>query len=144
MGSNILSLIVYKPQQGCESAIIKIDGRNFIDIVKEVELIVAQSTNEANLAGSYWYLPLHQVQSPSNFLLGGSLPSYLDYGDGKRSLLECTCQCEGCWPLRARVTTEGDYVNWSDFEQPHRDDWIYPESFQFIFSRTQLENAIKI
>ncbi len=143
MGQNILSIDIYL-SEGCELAVIKINGRELIEIVKEVELPIAKASGEASLAGEYSYLPLHLVKNPSNLLLGGDLPSYRSVADGKRSILECTCGCEGCWPLRAKITIDRDLVKWSDFEQPHRKNWIYPDSFEFIFSRSQLEQALKI
>jgi hypothetical protein len=140
---NILSIDIDR-SEGSEFAIIKIDGRELIEIVKEVELPMAKAAGEASLAGEYSYLPLHLVKTPSNLLLGGDLPLYRAMGDGKRSILECTCGCEGCWPLRAKITAERDLVKWGEFEQPHRKNWIYPDSFEFIFSLDQLEQALKV
>jgi hypothetical protein len=144
MNHHILSIEVDKPDRGYPLAVIKIDGRELIEIVKEVELQITSKTGETSLAGEYGHLPLHQVKAPSNLLIGGDIPLYLEEENGKRSILECTCGCEGCWPLRAKITTDRDMIKWSEFEQPHRKNWIYPDSFEFIFSRSQLVQALKL
>ena len=144
MTHHILSIEVDKTDRECPLAVIKIDGRELIEIVKEVELQITSKTSETSLAGEYAYLPLHLVKAPSNLLIGGDISPYLEEENGKRSILECTCGCEGCWPLRARITTDRDIIRWREFEQPHRKNWIYPDSFEFIFSRSQLEQALKV
>jgi hypothetical protein len=57
-------------------------------------------------------------------------------------LLGCQCGEVGCWPLIARIRTEGDSVVWDSFEQPHRRDRDYSGFGPFVFDAEQYREAI--
>jgi hypothetical protein len=128
---------------GVQKAIICVDGREFLDIVPEFEEPIAAAAGEAGIAGSYRYLNARDVLYPSRHLLGAPFRPLLDH-HGKVSILECDCGCEGCWPLVLAVDVNDNQVIWRDFQQPHRDNWIYPGDFRFVFERSEMESAIRI
>ncbi|HJZ58722.1 MAG TPA: hypothetical protein VKE74_27515 [Gemmataceae bacterium] len=124
-------------------ALIRIDGVPLIDLVREIETPTATEAGQPDLAGKYGYLNAADMVYPSRHLLGQAAHSLLKYGD-KVSVLECECGCEGCWPLLVRITVTNDAVIWSDFQQPHRDNWFYPEDLRWVFDRRQYERALVI
>jgi len=58
-------------------------------------------------------------------------------------LLGCDCGEPGCWPLKARITSDTTTVVWTDFTQPHRDSWDYTGLGPFVFGREQYEAAVR-
>jgi len=122
-------------------ALIRVDDRPLIDIIREVELPIADAAGERNLAGSYGYLSAETVLLPSRHLSGEATRALFVYGE-KLSVLECECGCEGCWSLSVRITVTEDEVIWSDFQQPHRDNWAYPETLRLVFDRGPYEQAL--
>ena len=83
---------------------------------------------------------------------GGLVPAYYKYGpldhyfmgdtrvlglsdNGKVALLGCECGEVGCWALLARVIVDGQYVHWTDFEQPHRSARDYSSFGPFTFEK---------
>jgi hypothetical protein len=140
--SHVLTILRSSPNEwNCIKAILKVNGRPFLDLVAEIELPIATRNHEADLAGKYQYLAFDDIAYPSRQLLGQALRPLLQYHD-KVSLLECDCGCEGCWPLLAKITVNESTVVWSDFEQPHRKNWNYPIEFRFEFDRSQYGRAI--
>ena len=140
LGFNLLRL---STDESDGSVSIYVDGRNFIDLVREVEQPFATREGHPDLAGAYAGLPAEHVFAPSRHLLGqASIPyAWTD----KVILLECECGEPGCWPLTAKVTVADETVTWSDFEQPHRGPtsragrWRYGGLGPFVFSRAQYE-----
>src|SRR5262245_29449884 len=96
---NSLAIEVSPPNEnGVRFAVVKIDGRELLDIVRAVEAPLAAAVGEPDLAGKYHYLPSQLVLHPSRHLLGVPSRPLYDY-DGRVSVLECDCGCDGCWPL---------------------------------------------
>jgi len=62
---------------------------------------------------------------------------------GAISLLGCDCGDVGCWPLDARVITDGAVVTWRGFTQPHRPNRDYSCFGPFVFRRAQYEHAVR-
>ena len=108
---------------GARMALVRVDGRPLLDLIREVETPIATAAGQPQLAGAYDYLNSASVIFPSRHLLGEAADSLLAYGD-KVSVLECECGCPGCWPLLIRITVTDNMVVWSDFQQPHRENWI--------------------
>ena len=91
---------------------------------------------------------------------GGLIPEWFNYGaldkyflgDFEKDsyfsrmdrvyLLGCQCGEVGCWPLIARIRTEGESVVWDSFEQPHRKDRDYSGFGPFVFDPEQYREAI--
>jgi hypothetical protein len=127
---------------GARRALLRIDGRPLLELIKEIETPIAAAAEEPSLAGTYSYLNSHSVVLPSRQLLG-SIEIAERKGD-KVPVLMCDCGEIGCWPLLARITTSQHEVVWSEFEQPHRSHWTYPADLRFVFDRTQYEEALRI
>lgn len=141
---------------------IYINNRSLIDIVKEIELPYAQIEYDARIeegedpselyvmAGDYIPLPLSMVKSPSRHLLdkplgiaekGFILPPD-DPSRNKTTLLGCSCGIIECWFLLAQITLTKTTVQWSDFQQFHRQEWKY--NLSFIFDRHEYEAQLQI
>lgn len=91
---------------------------------------------------------------------GGLIPEWFQYGALDRYflgdfeqnsyfarlnrvyLLGCTCGEVGCWPLLARIRTEGESVLWDSFEQPHRKDRDYSGLGPIVFNAEQYREAV--
>ncbi len=141
MTSRITIELTPPSEWGARLAVIRVDGRPLLDLIAEVERPIAAKDGQPSLAGKYGYLNAEDVIHPSRHLLGQAARPLLEYGD-KVSVLECECGCEGCWPLLVRITVTDDAVIWSDFQQPHRDGWVYPANLQLVFDRRQYEQAL--
>jgi hypothetical protein len=128
---------------GARMALIRVDGRPLLDFITEIEAPIAAEAGQPDLAGTYGYLNAVTVVYPSRHLLGQAARSLLEYSD-KVSVLECACGCEGCWPLLVRITVTDEEVVWSDFQQPHRDNWIYPAGLRLVFDRIQYERELGV
>lgn len=129
-------------EYGARLAVLRVDGRPLLDIIREIETPIATAAGQPSLAGGYSYLNAEEVIYPSRLLLGepnGPMPEY----STRVPILECECGCPGCWPLLVRVSLTDDAVTWSDFRQPHQDNWIYPD-VRFVFDRHQYEDALKV
>ncbi|HWI51287.1 MAG TPA: hypothetical protein VNT01_04020 [Symbiobacteriaceae bacterium] len=108
-----------------------VNGRNMVDIIKEVELPFA-----GDLAGDY-----HQL-TPAYFLqeLKRGSPVWI---------LGCPCGEPGCWPLQVSVGVTDSTVVWSRFEQPYRSSrepgneyWDYG-NLGFTFDRGEYEAEVR-
>lgn len=112
-----------------------IDGRNLIDILKNIE-----KKYDPRIAGQYKGLIL-EYTSPEHFL---GKPKIL-YGEeeNKTPLLDCQCGCNGCWTFASEIIIEEDNIIWKNFEQIHRSGefgdkpWCYEELGFFIFNKEQ-------
>lgn len=125
---------------------ILINGRNLIEIIREVELPFAVAEGHQEIAGGYMGLWFNEYPNLLEELL--SKPEIS--GSDKSTVLICGgCGDNGCWPLRVKITVQKEKVIWSDFEQPHRgptskaSHWKYDELKPFIFDRKQCEKALK-
>jgi hypothetical protein len=132
------------PADGIVDAVnVFVNGRNLVDILREVELPFVAREGNLQLAGSYVGLRPEEVFLPSHRLLGEPTTCY-DYDslEGKTAVLGCVCGEPGCWPFRVKITSREDVVIWSGFEQPHRRTWRYDELQPFVFDRTQYLSAL--
>jgi hypothetical protein len=138
--------IEFSEECGDQVVIPVIDGQDLPSILKAHEAQFANYEGHPELAGQYGGLPISQISNPALYFLGQSTEDNL--GDDKTSVLECTCGSTGCWPFLVRITTEGDFITWSDFEQPHRNPdsagsyWNYSSVPPFQFSSEQYEAAV--
>ena len=132
------------PANGLADAVNNfINGRNLVDIVREVELPCSARDGKPHRAGRYVGLPPEEIFLPSPRLLGEPTTYYdHDSAEGKIAVLGCGCGDVGCWPLWVKIALRDDVVIWSGFEQPHRPGWRYDEIRPFVFDRTQYLSAI--
>jgi hypothetical protein len=126
---------------------ITINGRDLIEIVRNIELPFATREGSPNIAGAYSGLPAATVFFPSRHFVGEPEPLYTD-GDGRVYALLCECGEPGCWPLSVRIELREHEVVWSDFRQPHRGphiktgEWRYDALPSFTFDREAYEQAL--
>jgi hypothetical protein len=136
-----------------DEAVITINGRELLDIVREAEVPFAEAEGHADVAGAYRGLPVDLAFLPSRHLLGQPDALYSDLARSgevnKPAVLVCTCGEPGCWPLVVRIDVRDDIVVWSDFEQPHRTDehggrdpWSYDPVGPFEFDRSSYKQAL--
>jgi hypothetical protein len=110
---------------------IFINGKNLIDIVREVELPSAIEEGSSEIAGHYMGLQPSELLNP------------FTYQNGKIAIFDCASFCAtGCWPLLVKVTVTDNLVIWEEFEQYHRGptfpgkQWRY-DGLRFVFDRKQ-------
>jgi len=142
------SQVVFDELAGKKNVIeIYIDGRNFIEMVRDHEMPFALAEGAVLIAGSY-RSPSCCIGLPTTSYFQEEDPSQENF-EPKVDILECTCGVYGCWPLRGRITVGGDCVIWFDFEQPHRSShhpqgpWTYENFGPFVFDRQQYELAMQ-
>jgi hypothetical protein len=128
---------------------IFINGRNLIDMVREVELPFATAEGSACIAGAYMGLPKSVALSPSQQLLGRPEEGFQGKG-GRTCLLICSeCGESICWPLQAKVIITDTEIIWTHFIQPYRAStdqksiWKYEEFGPFRFSKQQYLKALQ-
>ena len=130
---------------------IFVDGRNFVDLVREVEAPFRAAEGWPGATSGYVGLRPKKVCPPSLHFLGQ--PSWSLYQRGTHNnvriqLLQCECREPGCWPLFGRVKINLKTVYWRDFRNPHRvgkygqKPWSYEALGPFKFNRRQYENAL--
>jgi hypothetical protein len=108
------------------AVLLCVDGRNLVEILREIEKPFAEGEGHPGIAGSYAGLDAKHVTG--DHLLGRPTVYSLCGRDGKKTpLLDCTCGCEGCWTFAARIEVSGRAVTWSDFEQVHRNGELSDE-----------------
>jgi hypothetical protein len=125
-----------------DAVVVFLNGRDLVDVLREVELPLATREGKPDLAGSYVGLPPEEIFLPSPRLLGEPATYYdYEYFDGKIYILGCRCLKMGCWPFRVKIELRDNEVVWSGFEQPHR-AWRYDGLQPFVFDRTQYLSAL--
>lgn len=126
---------------------IWINGRNFLEIVRDFEMPFAIKEGHPNMAGQYAQLPPADIPDLWSHFHDDTLPYFSE--DNKIYLFVCGCGTPGCWPLQAYIDVDENTVIWSDLEQPHRREysrashWRYDELGPFVFDRDQYEEALK-
>jgi hypothetical protein len=132
------------PADGLVDAVnVFVNGRNLVDVLREVELPFRAREGKPDLASRYVGLPPEEIFLPSPRLLGEPTTYYdHDSVEGKIAVLGCGCGDVGCWPFRVKITLREDVVIWDGFEQPHRRAWRYDEMRPFVFDRAQYLSAL--
>ena len=125
---------------------IWINGCNFLETVRDVEMPFAMKEGHPNRAGGYIGLSLAAIPDLWSHFHGDTLPYFSE--DGKTYLFGCVCGEPGCWSLQASIDVDENTVTWSDFEQPHRGQhsrashWQYDGLGPLVFDRDQYEEAL--
>ncbi|MBR4085899.1 MAG: hypothetical protein IKK33_16620 [Lachnospiraceae bacterium] len=107
---------------------IYINGREIVELLKEIEMPWAIKEGEIDLAGTYGHLPPKELYSELN--------------DTEESALLCCdgCGLVGCWSVFVNVEKDEKYVYWKDFRHNHR-EWKYNISYKFY--RSEYEDMLK-
>jgi hypothetical protein len=122
--------IIYDEDFAEDNVHVFIDGRCFLEMVKEFELPFTTRS-----AGMY---SINLYQYNQDYLLG----HWLDDDIGKTRLLACSCGDLGCGSLAARIRVEKDCVIWDQFEHPWK-NWDYSGFGPFIFALDEYQKAIE-
>ena len=127
---------------------IKIDDIPLAEIMREIELPMAEKEGKPQLAGGYDAIGI--PKNPEKYFLGQEVFSYDDEEDEEKiEVQECACGSDGCWPLLCKVEVGDKTVIWKDFEQPHRSVdsaasyWDYSGFDGFVFGKEQYMEALK-
>ncbi len=125
-----------------KSVTILVNGQDLIDLLKVYELPFAKKKGSENIAGGYDGL------SPEALLKHLTNPDEFDIDEnGKVSILECECGCDGCWPIKTKTIELEDKIIWTEFEQPHRtidshNFWDYINFGQFSFDKSNYNEQL--
>ncbi|MCB1174836.1 MAG: hypothetical protein KDK39_14795 [Leptospiraceae bacterium] len=120
---------------------IRIDGRDFKDIVRQWELPSAAAEGYPQMAGNYNYRSLYNSMTSIYYFLGR-----LTEGDEcpvKKGmyLLVCNCGMASCDSLSCRVHVKKKSITWHTFRRQVRPDWDYAWH-EFRFRRKDYLMAI--
>ncbi len=124
---------------------IFINGRNLIEILREIEQPFADREEHPRLAGQYVGLRPEVIFLPSRHFLGDPDDRHENFiceHKDKIVIYECgQCGYAGCWPMLVTITVTEETVTWSDFEHAHRshldNPWRYDSLGPFVFKREQ-------
>ncbi len=132
------------------SADILVNGRPFLEQVRDFEQPFADAEGHPNIAGSYTPVLFWRdfFNAFADDLQGkGGYPS--ESGGLWIALFECVCLSPGCWPLMVDLMVEPEHVIWQQFMQPHRRGqssyqplWDYSGFGPFTFDRAVFEAEI--
>lgn len=143
--------------KGGNAFCVYIDGIDLVEIMEKLEEPIVKAAGESHLAGSYkenFFYSKISLKNLFSQLLGFEEPDW-DHQMEKHSVLECSCGCEGCWPLICRIEHQTYTTTWADFETGHRryidfleqghpeNWWDYSGVDGFVFSRAQYYQAVK-
>lgn len=111
-----------------EAVEIYINGREIVELLKEIETPFAINEGEMDLAGSYGHLTPTELYSELN--------------EAEESALLCCAGCGliGCWAVLVSVEMDENYVYWKEFRHNHR-KWKYNISYKF--DRIVYEDALQ-
>jgi hypothetical protein len=124
---------------------IIVNGRPFIETVRDYELPYAMNHGQEDIAGGYIYVYANYLYA----LLTGKDKS--DEYDDEIPILICQCGCEGCWDLLVSIKEEGSEIVWSDIHNPHRSSptsaggfWDYRLFPKLRFNKTEYSLALEV
>lgn len=111
-----------------EAVEIYINGKEIVEILKEIETPFAKNENAIDIAGAYGHLTPRELYSELN--------------DTKESALLCCDGCGfiGCWAVLVSVEMDEEYVYWKEFRHNHR-KWEYNISYKY--DRREYEDALE-
>lgn len=122
---------------------IFINDKNLIDIVREIELPYATKEGCPQIAGAYSGLYAFNLWDE---MIKIRKPNV----EFPPEVLDCTCGCQGCWPLSLKIKEKNDVIVWSDFENVYRTNltnpdhnWDYSKLGPFTFDKEQYETEMQ-
>ncbi len=115
---------------------ILVDGIRLQELVREVEMPLAQAEGNPELAGDYAGLLADLgILWPSRHFLGEPVMAV----DGRTYLLGCVCGWPDCGPLAAQIEVDPTTVLWSGW----RGRWDLPNLGTFIFDRENYQDSLQ-
>lgn len=148
MNEVVFQVEKHKADNGHEYSTVNIliDNQPLAEIMKAFEMPMAKKEGSPSIAGGYDAIEV--PSSPEKYYLGEE-EAHWGEDENKTALLDCECGCSGCWPLLCKISTRGNTVYWSDFEQLHRghdsaaSHWDYSEFGGFEFEKSQYLKALE-
>lgn len=144
-----LKLEKFTGSDGRDYARIIINGRELIDLVKEIELPIAEKNGNPESAGVYSYLPAEVLFEPSFHLYRKQSPKY-DYNkikyynsksEDKLPILESPDNDGRDWALFVYIRMHSSDIEWVNFEKVYKEqtkadpDLQYKGLGPFVFDR---------
>jgi hypothetical protein len=127
---------------------ILVNGRELIELVREIELPFATREGHPDLAGDYGYFGPMFVFSPARHFYGEPAHGWTD-GPGRIFVLACSCGIPECWALSAHAEVGTTEVTWADFRQPYRradskaGEWRHDGLGPFKFDRRLYDRELE-
>jgi len=122
--------------KGFRGVLIRIDDFDLLDLILSFEKPMLLKENRLEIRQMRTW-PICRERTKR------ILRGYRYYLDGTAPLLDCRCQCEGCWPLDVQIIRTSTIVKWKNFSNGHRPNWPYAEFGPFHFDRKSYDNEIK-
>lgn len=99
----IVDSIIFTVPKGDDTGVrISINGRDLIEIVREIELPFAAREGSSGIAGAYTGIPSDVAFLPSRHFLGEPDPDHSVW-DERPYIFICECGEPGCCPLLVRI-----------------------------------------
>ena len=117
---------------------ISIDGRELLDIIREIEYPYLKEEDSLILDGDYGHLPPDRLYED---LREAAQPGTYYYKRGAELFCCGSCGEPGCWSVTCKVREECGVVLWYGFRHNHR-DWDY--NLTFRFEKSAYEKAMRI
>ena len=114
---------------------MRIDDIDLLDLIFDFEKPLIASENWPRIEQRRtWPICNHRTK---RFLRG-----FRYYHDGTVPLVDCRCQCEGCWPVEVQIIRTSTVVKWKNFRNGHRPSWPYDKFGPFYFNRKNYDSEI--
>jgi hypothetical protein len=121
---------------------ILIDGEDILPLVARVELPFLLAEQRPKIE------EMRNWPSANRYTLRALRGTYYS-GDGTCTIVDCSCDCEGCWPLSAKIIRKRSVVKWKNFVNYHRardgkfPAWLYKQLGPFQFERRSYDRELK-
>lgn len=131
------------------AALIFINGKNLIDLLRHYERPFADREGKPELAGQYLGLPVQELYENLTENVPGK----------KATVLGCICGDVDDWPLDVLIRDAADTITWSEFEnwqrngedkntgevdRAHADYWDYSSFGPFKFDKAQYSEQLAL
>lgn len=89
-----------------------------------------------------------RVYPPANRRTISILRGISDHYSNIGTVVDCECECWGCWPVTAKIIRLKSIVKWKKFENDHRSEkslfghWTYDGVGPFVFERAQYDREL--
>lgn len=123
---------IYKEFRGVR---ILVDNIDLLDLILDFERPLLIHENRPRIEQTRtWPICNHRTKR--------ILRGYRYYYDGAAPLVDCRCQCDGCWPIDVQIIRTSTIVKWKNFRNGHRPNWSYKEFGSLYFNRKAYDTEI--
>ena len=113
---------------------IAINGKDFLTLVSDFEKPYMVADGFKNFEERRTWPIAHK----NNLMTLRGARGYYQY----YSIIDCTCQCDGCWPLNGKIIRTATLVKWKSFCNGHKKHWPYHKLGPFYFDRKQYDEQL--